>query len=80
MPRTIITLSESEKLWLDHQAEVEQVPMTEIVRRALLLYRRQTEQPPSPSFDELLQRTSGIWSEGEGLAYQSRIRSEWDTD
>lgn len=78
MPRAIISLSETEKDWLTRQAEAEQIPMTEIVRRALLLYRRQAEQPPAPSFDELLQRTRGIWSEGEGLGYQTRIRSEWE--
>ncbi len=75
MPRTIISLSEAERDWLSRQAEAEHVPMTEIVRRALALYRRQTA---GPSFDDLLQRSRGIWSKGDGLAYQDRIRSEWD--
>ncbi|MGQ0593957.1 MAG: hypothetical protein ACT4QB_15330 [Gammaproteobacteria bacterium] len=52
MPRAIISPSETEKDWLIRQAEAEQIPMTEIVRRASLLYRRQTEQPPAPTFDE----------------------------
>ncbi|WP_200861511.1 hypothetical protein [Methylohalobius crimeensis] len=54
--------------------------MTEIVRRALQLYRRQTEQPPQPGFEELLEKTRGIWSEKDGLDYQIRIRSEWEAD
>lgn len=78
MPGTIISLSETERDWLTRQAEAEQIPMTEVVRRALLLYRRQAEQPPVPTFDELLQRMRGIWSEGEDLDYQNRIRGEWE--
>ncbi|MGH8557042.1 MAG: hypothetical protein ACRESZ_06185 [Methylococcales bacterium] len=79
MPRTIISLSHAEKDWLTLQAEAEQAPMTEIVRRALSVYRDQAEQLPTPNFIELLQNTHGIWSEGEGLDYQNRIRAEWNS-
>jgi hypothetical protein len=78
MPRTIISLSEAERDWLSRQAEAEHVPMTEIVRRALALYRRQAAEPSEASFEMLLERSRGIWSQGDGLAYQERIRSEWD--
>jgi hypothetical protein len=76
MPRTIISLSDAEKDWLTRLAEAERVPMTEIVRRALALYRRQSGE--RPSFDELLERSRGLWREGDGLAYQQRIRAEWE--
>jgi len=36
------------------------VPMTEIVRRALALYRRQTAERPEPGFEVLLERSRGI--------------------
>jgi len=29
--------------------------------------------------DRLLQLTSGIWKKGDGLAYQRRMREEWET-
>jgi hypothetical protein len=31
-----------------------------------------------PSFDQLLEDTQGIWSQGDGLEYQRRLRAEWD--
>jgi hypothetical protein len=31
-----------------------------------------------PSFDELLEDTQGIWTQGNGLEYQRRLRAEWD--
>lgn len=31
-------------------------------------------------FDNFLINTSGAWSEGDGLEYQKRMRSEWDRD
>jgi hypothetical protein len=77
MPRTIISLSDAEKDWLTRLAEAERVPMTEIVRRALALYRRQSGE--QPSFDELLERSRGLWREGDGLSYQQRLRDEWET-
>jgi hypothetical protein len=77
MPRTIISLSDAEKDWLTRLAESERVPMTEIVRRALALYRRQSGE--RPSFDELLERSRGLWREGDGLSYQRRLRDEWET-
>jgi hypothetical protein len=74
MGRTIISLSDADKEWLTRAAETERIPMTEIVRRALALYRRQSGG--GPSFDELLDRSRGLWREGDGLADQRRIR-DW---
>lgn len=78
MPRTIIRLNDAEKAWLARQAEKEQVSMTEIVRRALDLYRRRAGGAPEPRFEDLLERTRGLWRHGEGLVFQARIRGEWD--
>jgi hypothetical protein len=80
MPRTIISLNETEKDWLTRQAEAEQVPMTEIVRRALALYRRQARGGPEPDFEDLLERTRDLWQDGDGLAYQDRLRAEWERE
>jgi hypothetical protein len=38
-----------------------------------------TDSPISePPFDQLLKDTQGIWSQGDGLEYQRRMREEWD--
>lgn len=29
--------------------------------------------------DELLEKTKGIWTHGDGLDYQQMIRDEWET-
>ena len=47
--------------------------MTALVREAIRRMRRQEEM----SFEHLLQQTSGLWSEDDGLSYQRRLRDEW---
>ena len=51
MQRTIISLEPEERAWLAHRAQVEHVPQTEVVCRALRLYRQKAEiqEPHSPS-------------------------------
>ena len=41
---------------------------------------RALTQPPEPSgdFEALLERSRGIWTKGDGLEYQQRLREEWD--
>ena len=79
MVRTIISLSEDDKMWLDRTAQASGVTMTELVRRAVRKLR-EAESPaePEPTFDELLESTRGTWTEGDGLAWQLRLRAEWD--
>ena len=77
MIRTIISLDPEDKAWLDRQARRERAPMTRLVRRAIQRLRKESESHPS-RFDDLLRETSGIWKPGEGLAYQRRLRREWD--
>ncbi len=74
MSRTIIALEENDKLWLDEEAKRLGKPMTEVVRVAIRFLREDRER----GFKDLLSQTSGTWTEGDGLEYQQRIRSEWD--
>jgi hypothetical protein len=76
MVRTIISLNEKDKDWLDRRSEEEGVPMTELVRRAVALLRAQVRET-DPPLSQLLEETSGIWSAGDGLSYQTRGRDEW---
>ena len=73
MIRTIINLDSDEKIWLERTAKSAGVPMTELVREAIRRMRRQEEM----SFEQLLEQTSGLWSEEDGLSYQRRLRQEW---
>ena len=77
MPRTIVSLDEENKAWLDQQAAVRRVPMTELVRQAVREFRIREQSKSKPALQEVLKRTAGIWRGGDGLAYQERIRREW---
>ena len=35
---------------------------------------------PDDKFDELLKQTKGMWKSGDGLAYQVKLRDEWERD
>ncbi len=72
--RTVISLEPPDKKWLDEEAARLGKPMTEVVRMAIRYLREAKEK----SFDDILQSTSGSWREGDGLAYQRRVRSEWE--
>ena len=77
MIRTIISLEPEDKEWLDRTAKEEGVTMTQLIRQAVRRYR-QERAAGSVSYEQLLGRTSGLWKGEDGLAYQQRIRGEWD--
>ena len=76
MIRTVVSLDEDDKRWLDRRAGQEGVSMTELIRRAVRLLRGQTAEDYR-SLEQLLAATSGIWKHGDGLEYQNRLRDEW---
>ncbi len=79
MVRTIVTIDELDKNWLLKEAKREHVSMAELIRRAVKKYRTDSSHKDEPlSLDDLLQQTRGIWSQGDGLEYQNRVRSEWN--
>ena len=73
MTRTVIALEPDIKQWLDHKALQEGVPMTELVRRAVRLLQDKERD----TVTQILERSRGIWTEGDGLEYQIKLRSEW---
>ena len=75
VPRTVINLDEENKEWLDQQAALRRVPMTELVRQAVRDFRFREQS--KPSLREALDRTAGIWRGGDGLEYQRLMREEW---
>ena len=78
MPRTIISLSDEDKSWLDRRSRAERVPMTELVRQAVREYRERYDAGGPGRLQELLGRTSGCWTHGDGLDYQDAARDEWE--
>lgn len=77
MVRTVVALAEEDKAWLDRQARSQRLPMTELIRRAVVLLRERG-RPEGESLDDLLMQTSGLWRQGDGLAWQRRLRDEWE--
>ena len=79
MIRTVISLDEESKEWLTNrleQARQEHVSTAELIRTAVRKYRDEKKREALPLSD-LLKQTSGIWKSGDGLAYQRRLRKEW---
>lgn len=74
MIRTVISLDEADKEWLDRRARDERVPMTEVVREAVRHYRVECE---SISLPDLLACSAGLWRGEDGLEHERRLRDEW---
>jgi hypothetical protein len=76
MIRTVISLDEESKEWLDQQARAENVSTAEIIRTAVRKYRDEKKREALP-LSELLTQTSGMRKGEDGLVYQRRLRKEW---
>ena len=76
MIRTVISLDDSDKRWLDQQAALQHVSMTEVVRQAVQTLRSLRQQSDD-DFHALLAGTAGVWNHGDGLDWQLNARDEW---
>ena len=76
MNRTIITLDDSDKRWLEDYSHRQHQSMAETVRRAIRAYR---DRVSAENEAGVLRETAGMWRHrGEdGLRYQERLRDEW---
>jgi Arc/MetJ-type ribon-helix-helix transcriptional regulator len=72
--RTIITLSEEDKTWLSSYSKAFNISVAEVIRQGV---RRLRESEKTEGYRKLVEDTSGIWNKGDGLKFQSHIRSEW---
>lgn len=77
MARTVINLDPDDKAWLDREAQSRNLPMTELVRRALRDYRVRQERRGLGRLQSALRCTAGIWRHGDALTYQQRLRDDW---
>ena len=74
--RTIITLSEEDKLWLEGYSKAYKISVAEAIRKGIEKLR---ETDGLKTYHTLVESTRGIWRKGDGLKYQRKIRSEWDS-
>lgn len=72
--RTIITISEQEKRWLAAYSGCHGVSLAEAIRRGITCLK---SAEGDETYCKLVQNTAGIWKQGDALAYQNKIRSEW---
>lgn len=77
MVRTLITLAEEDKRWLERYSRAQGLSMAETVRRALRHYRSEVDTRRS---GEVLDATAGLWAgrEVDALDHVRRLRDEWD--
>jgi len=73
--RTIITLSEEDKRWLESYSNLHHVSVAEAIRQGI---RKLKEAELSENYRTLVQVTKGLWKKGNGLRYQKKIRAEWN--
>ena len=74
MIKTVISLENDIKAWIDIKAQRDGTSMTRLVEEALRRMKAQEEA----DFAQLLSKSSGIWTAGDGLAYQQELRDEWE--
>lgn len=72
--RTIITVSDKDKAWLEGFSKARGISMAEAIRRGIAQLKEREEKN---TYLTLVEETSGIWKKGDGLAYQEKLRSEW---
>lgn len=78
MERILISLSKQDKFWLHQQAKRKHLSTAEVVRRAIHCYQEEIPKKTPNTLEALLFQTKGIWNKGDGLAYQRKIRKEWN--
>ncbi len=74
--RTIITISDVEKRWLTSYTKTHKISMAEAIRRGIACLKASHS---SSSYLKIVNDTKGIWSKGDGLKFQERLRSEWES-
>jgi hypothetical protein len=80
MAKTLINLDANDKAWLDREARLRKLPMTELVRQAVHHFRLREQSRGRPALAQALANTAGLWRQGDALAWQQRLRDEWGRD
>lgn len=78
MATILVNLDPEDKDWLNQQARRRRAPITELVRQAVRGFRLRVPGASTPALSEALARAAGLWRRGDGLAWQTQVRSEWE--
>jgi hypothetical protein len=74
--RMIITLPDEDKAWLTSYSKANNISAAEAIRQAIRNLKNGSE---IDTYRALLESTRGTWMKEDGLKYQEKIRSEWDS-
>jgi len=74
--RTIITISEEDKRWLESYGKARGISLAEAIRKGIKKLR---EDESSGMYRVMIDKTRGLWKKGDGLTYQRQLREEWDS-
>lgn len=77
MTRTIISLPEDEKRWLETYGKRHGISSAEVVRRAIGEFRR---KKPEKKLAAVLRETAGTWTSirGDSREHIEAMREEWE--
>lgn len=73
--RIIVTIPDEDKLWLEAYSKVHKISVAEAIRRGIGQLKQISRQL---TYQRLVEQTCGLWTLGDGLDYQRKIREEWD--
>ena len=78
MVRTIISIDDDEKSWLDRRAKEQGTTMTEVVRQAIRQYRMggRKSSGKGQTYAEILKLSKGTWSQGDAVEWVRKQRAE----
>lgn len=73
--RTIITIPEQDKKWLDRYSRSKKVSRAQIIREALQEYKKRRSKD---SFQATLEKVYGLWNgrNGDALDYVNKLRED----
>ena len=75
--RTIITISEEDKKWLDGYSRSRKLSRAEAIRQALKEFKQRHQKS---TYKEAIERTFGSWGgkQGDALEYVRQLRKDRD--
>ncbi|MBU0476068.1 MAG: hypothetical protein KKF62_18125 [Bacteroidetes bacterium] len=76
MTRTLISIPQELKIWLDDYSKKNNKPTAETIREAIKAFRNKMEME---SKVDLLSQTSGLWKDKHlnSIDYVESLRNEW---
>ena len=75
--RTIITIPEQDKKWLDSYSRSKKISRAKIIREALQEYKKRHSKD---AYQEAIEKTFGLWAgrNGDALEYVNKLREDRD--